>query len=44
MFDTNQLHAAVVELVALDDASIKIPRFRTGTPVMKTASAGFTTS
>jgi Fe-S cluster assembly protein SufB len=23
MFDTNQLHAAVVELVALDDASIK---------------------
>ena len=23
MFDTNQLHAAVVELVALDDANIK---------------------
>jgi len=29
MYDTNQLHAAVVELVALDNAEIKYPRCRT---------------
>jgi len=28
MYDTNQLHAAVVELVALDNAEIKYPRCR----------------
>ena len=30
MFDTNQLHAAVVELVALDNAEIKYSLYKTG--------------
>src|SRR6476619_1116535 len=38
-FDKNQLHAAVVELVALDDAQCK-----TGTPATKKDVAAFTTS
>jgi len=44
MYDTNQLHAAVVELVALDNAEIKYPRCRTGMPEMKMAKAVSTTS
>ena len=32
MRDTNQLHAAVVELVAMDNAEIKYSTIRTGTP------------
>ena len=44
MRDENQLHAAVVELVALDNAQIKYPPSRTGTPATRTARAGSTTS
>ena len=39
--DENQLHAAVVELVAMEDAEIKYSTVRTGTPVMKPARVGF---
>jgi len=39
MRDENQLHAAVVELIAKDEANINIQLFKTGTPVMKTARA-----
>jgi len=42
MYDTNQLHAAVVELVALDNAEIKYSRI--GMPEMKMAKAVSTTS
>ena len=42
--DTNQLHAAVVELVALDDADIKYSTVRTGTRATRTASAASSTS
>ena len=31
-FSSNQLHAAVVELVALDNADINIRRYKTGMP------------
>ena len=44
MRDENQLHAAVVELVALDGATIKYRRFRTGTPATRTARAASTIS
>ena len=43
MRDENQLHAAVVELIALDDAEIKYST-RTGTPGTRTARAASTTS
>ena len=39
MRDENQLHAAVVELIALDDAKIKYSRCRTGTPAIRKAAA-----
>ena len=42
--DENQLHAAVVELVALDDAEISTPRSRTGIPETRRGAAGSTTS
>lgn len=42
MRDENQLHAAVVELVAMEDAPSNIPRCRTGIQAMKMAGAGFT--
>jgi len=44
MFDTNQLHAAVVELSFSMMLRSSTPRCRTGTPVTRTASAAFTTS
>jgi Fe-S cluster assembly scaffold protein SufB len=44
MYDSNQLHAAIVELVALDNAKSTIPRCRTGLRGMKTAKAASTTS
>jgi Fe-S cluster assembly protein SufB len=43
MRDENQLHAAVVELVALDNARSSIPPCRTGIPATRTARAAFTT-
>ena len=42
--DENQLHAAVVELVAHTDATIKYRRSRTGTRATSTARAASTTS
>lgn len=42
--DENQLHAAVVELVAMDDAETAIRPYKNCTPAMKTASAASTTS
>ena len=39
--DVNQLHAAVVELVALDDAKSNIRRCRTGIRATRTAKAAF---
>jgi hypothetical protein len=44
MRDENQLHAAVVELVALKDAASSIRRCRTGTPATPRAAAASTTS
>jgi Fe-S cluster assembly protein SufB len=44
MRDENQLHAAVVELVAHDNARSSIPRCRTGTPATRKARAASTTS
>ena len=44
MRDENQLHAAVVELVALDDARSSTRRCRTGIPATRRASAASTTS
>ena len=44
MRDQNQLHAAVVELVALDDAEIKYSTCRTGTLAISTARAASTIS
>ena len=44
MRDENQLHAAVVELVALDDASIKYSTIRTGIPATMRASGASITS
>jgi Fe-S cluster assembly protein SufB len=44
MRDENQLHAAVVEIVAMDDADVKYSTVRTGTRVTRTASAASTTS
>ncbi|MGJ3628181.1 hypothetical protein AB5I41_16690 [Sphingomonas sp. MMS24-JH45] len=43
MRDENQLHAAVVELVALDDAEIEDRPSRTGIPATRTASAAAST-
>ena len=43
-FDTNQLHAAVVELVRSTAPRSSTRRCRTGTPATRTASAGSTTS
>ena len=43
MRDENQLHAAVVELVALDGAEIKYSTVQNWYPGMKTAKAVFTT-
>ena len=43
MRDENQLHAAVVELIALDNAQISITRqSRTGTQATRTARVGST--
>ena len=39
--DVAQLHAAVVELVARKMPKSNIPPCKTGSPVMKTARAGF---
>jgi len=44
MRDENQLHAAVVELVALDDAYIKYSTVQNWYPAMPTVSAAFITS
>ena len=44
MRDENQLHAAVVELVALDDARSSTRPCRTGTPATRRARAASTTS
>ncbi len=44
MRDENQLHAAVVELVALDDAEISTAPCRTGIPATKMELAASTTS
>ena len=44
MRDENQLHAAVVELVTLDDAEIKYSTVQNWYPAMRTARAGSTTS
>jgi hypothetical protein len=44
MRDENQLHAAVVELVALDDARSSTARCRTGIRATKKAAAASTTS
>jgi len=38
-YDTNQLHAAVVELIALENASINIQRFKIGILVMNLEKA-----
>ena len=42
MRDENQLHAAVVELMALDNAQIKYSTVRTGIRAMNRAGAEFT--
>jgi Fe-S cluster assembly protein SufB len=42
--DENQLHAAVVELVALEGAEINIPPCKTGIPATSRAGVAFTTS
>ena len=42
--DKNQLHAAVVELIALDNARSNTRQCRTGTPATRKAAAGSTTS
>ena len=44
MRDENQLHAAVVELVALDNAQIKYSTVRTGIPAIRKARAASTIS
>ena len=44
MRDENQLHAAVVELVALDDAEIKYSTVQNWYPATRTARAASTTS
>ena len=44
MRDENRLHAAVVELVALEDAELNIRPYRTGIRVMPTARAAFMVS
>ena len=44
MRDENQLHAAVVELVALEGAQIKYSTVRTGTPATPKGTAASTTS
>ena len=41
MRDENQLHAAVVELVALENANIKYSTVQTGIQVMKMVSVVF---
>ena len=42
--DENQLHAAVVELIALDDAEIKYSRYKTGIREIKKEKEEFSTS
>ena len=42
--DENQLHAAVVELIAMDNAEINIQLSKTGILVIKKVRAGYTTS
>lgn len=42
--DVAQLHAAVVEIVILEDAESNIRPCKTGSPVMRTALAGSITS
>ena len=41
MRDTHQLHAAVVELVALDEASIKYSTVQNGIQVMRMVKVGY---
>ena len=43
MRDENQLHAAVVEIIALDRAEVNTPLFKTGIPGVKKVLAGFIT-
>ena len=42
--DENQLHAAVVELIAMDDAELNIQPFKTGIQGIKKVKVGFSTS
>ena len=41
--DENQLHAAIVEIVVLNNAEVKYSTVQTGIPATKTAKAAFIT-